>query len=177
MRYVALLRGVNLGRRNRVPMAQLRELLADLGYVDVSTFLQSGNALFTSRRKPAALAREIEQAVAQRCHVETKVLLRTGAELSDVVRANPLTGTATDPARLYVTFLSDDADLAALNQMNAADYAPEQFAAGERAVYVWLPDGVQSSRLGQTFWERRLGCVATSRNWNTVTKLAELAET
>ena len=176
-RYVALLRGINVGGHKKVPMAALREVLAGLGYRDVVTHLQSGNAVFTAARKAEEkLGSEIEDAIAHAIGVGTKVLIRSRDELASVVDRSPMRQVATDPARAIVTFLSAPADPALARQVDAASFAPERFWVGKREVYLWCPDGLGVSKLTNTFWEKRLNVVATARNWNTVTKLLSLAD-
>ncbi len=177
-RHVALLRAVNVGGRNRIAMAHLRELLEGLGYGEVRTHLQSGNAVFTAAGTTPGgaegVAREIERALARELGLTASVLVRTREDLQRVVAANPLLGVADDHARLLVTFLSDAPEHEAVDALAPADFEPDVFALGEREVYVWYPDGVRATRLSNAFWERRLGLVATGRNWNTVTRLLEL---
>jgi uncharacterized protein (DUF1697 family) len=178
-RYVALLRAVNVGGRNRIAMAHLRELLqGPLGYGAVRTHLQSGNAVFTAPASatPESVAEEIEDALLAELDLAAKVLVRTHAELQRIVAANPLLDVATDHGRLLVTFLSDPPDPDAVNQLAPADFEPEVFAVGEREIYAWYPEGVQAARLSNAFWERRLDVSCTGRNWNTVTRLLELME-
>jgi uncharacterized protein (DUF1697 family) len=175
---VALLRAVNVGGRNRIAMERLRELLEGLGYGEVCTHLQSGNAVFAAAgTPPERVAAEIERALAEELGLMTKVLVRTQAELERVVAENPLLDVASDHARLLVTFLSQAPDREALSELVPADFEPDMFAVGEREIYAWYPDGVRATRLSNAFWERRLGVVATGRNWNTVTRLLELART
>lgn len=175
-RYVALLRGINVGGHRRVAMADLRDLLAGQGHADVQTLLQSGNALFTSESvDPDGLASEIETAIAGRLGLKVAVLLRTGAELADVIAANPLPEAIAEPAKLHVAFLSAAPEPGRLETLEAARFAPDTFVLGERALYVWYRDGAGRSKLTNDLIERRLGVTATSRNWNTITKLADLA--
>jgi uncharacterized protein (DUF1697 family) len=175
-KHVALLRAVNVGGRNRISMARLRELLEGLGYGEVRTHLQSGNAVFTApSMPPERVAHKIERALADELGLAAKVLVRTHAELEGVVAANPLLDVASDHARLLVTFLSEAPAREALSELAPADFEPDVFALGEREIYAWYPDGVRATRLSNAFWERRLGVVATGRNWNTVTRLLELA--
>jgi uncharacterized protein (DUF1697 family) len=172
---VALLRAVNVGGRNRIAMARLRELLEGLGYGEVRTHLQSGNAVFTpSATPPERVAEEIERALADELGLAARVLVRTHAELERAVAANPLLDLASDHARLLVTFLSDAPAREALSELAPADFEPDVFAVGEREIYTWYPEGVRATKLSNAFWERRLGVVATGRNWNTVTRLLEL---
>jgi len=175
--YVALLRAVNVGGRNAIAMAHLRELLTGLGYGAVRTHLQSGNAVFTAEDTlPERVAEEIERALVSELDLEARVLVRTRAELERVVAANPLLDVAGEHARLIVTFLSQTPDRAAVSELAPADFEPDVFALGEREIYVWYPDGVRVTRLSNAFWERRLQVIATGRNWNTVTRLLQMTE-
>lgn len=177
-RHVALLRAVNVGGRNRIAMADLRELLEGLGYGEVRTHLQSGNAVFTAAAAPSPeqLAREIEGALAAEIGLAAKVLVRTRPELARAIAANPLLDVAEDHARLLVTFLSHVPDPEALTALTPAEFEPDVFAFGEREIYTWYPQGVRATKLSNAFWERRLGVVASARNWNTVTRLLELMD-
>jgi uncharacterized protein (DUF1697 family) len=175
-RHVVLLRAVNVGGRNKIQMAALRELLEGLGYGNVRTHLQSGNAVFApDGRGPVQTGREIEEALAEELGVTAGVLVRTRLELEGVIAANPLLPVASNPARLLVTFLSDHPDPDALGELVPADFDPDVFAVGDREIYLWCPEGVNATKLGNSFWEKRFGVVATARNWRTVTRLLELA--
>jgi uncharacterized protein (DUF1697 family) len=176
-RYLALLRGINVGRNVRIAMADLRALLTAMGHTDVSTYLQSGNAFFSSADSDEdALAAAIEDEITAKLGLSVRVLVRSQADLRRIVDANPLAEVATDPSRLLVTFLSHPPDAAALQAIDAATYAPEVMAVGEREIYVWFPDGVRKAKLNPPFFEKRLGTgsAGTARNWNTVTKLLQL---
>lgn len=174
--YVALLRAVNVGGRNRIAMADLRELLEGLGYEDVRTHLQSGNAVFSAgATRPERVGRDIEGALERELGLAARVLVRTRAELGRVIAANPLVEMADDHARLLVMFLSDRPDRAVLSELSPADFEPEVFAFGEREIYAWYPQGAGVTKLSNAYWERRLGVVSTGRNWKTVTRLLELA--
>ncbi len=175
VRQVALLRGVNVGGNNRVPMASLRELMQELGYGEVRTHLQSGNAVFTAPgTPPERAAQEIEGQLALHLGLSVRVLVRTAEELARIVSANPLPEATSEPARLLVNFLSAPPDPDLLRGLDPADFEPDLFGVGEREIYVWCPEGVRATRLSYAFWEKRLGVVATARNWNTVTRLEEL---
>jgi len=157
-------------------MARLRELLEGLGYGGVQTHLQSGNAVFTAvGRPPERVAQEIEGALAEEVGLTARVLVRTREELERVVADNPLLDIASDHARLLVTFLSQAPDEEAVSELAPADFEPDAFSVGEREIYVWYPEGVRATKLSNAFWEKRLAVVATGRNWNTVTRLLELA--
>jgi uncharacterized protein (DUF1697 family) len=157
-------------------MARLREVVEGLGYDDVRTHLQSGNVVFATRAAPGAAAGAIEKAIAEHLGHEVKVLVRSRDELAKVVERNPLGEHASEPAKLHVTFLSARPDRRRLREVDPADFEPDVFRAGGREIYAWYPNGVQKTKLSHAFWEKRLGLVATSRNWNTVTRLLALAD-
>lgn len=171
--YVALLRGINVGRNKRIAMARLRELLSGLDYDEVRTLLQSGNAVFTSTRCSAdAVAAEIEQAITAELGMQVAVLIRTAAQLNAAVQANPLAAEDRDPSRLLVLFLSGVPAKSALPE--PGDVAPEEWHVGAREIYLWCPDGVLESALVPLLTDKQLGVHVTMRNWRTVCKLAEL---
>jgi uncharacterized protein (DUF1697 family) len=175
-RQIALLRGVNVGGHRRVPMGALRELLAGLGYEDVGTYLQSGNIVLTSDLPPDRLARELEQAITDGLGADPDVVVRSRDELAEVIERNPLGDVAIEPKRFQVVFLSQAPDPAVVRELEAADLAPEQVAFRGREIYAWHADGIQRSPLAKLLADRRLGGTGTARNWNTVTKLLELAD-
>ena len=173
-RQVALLRGINLGARNRVSMPELRELLTGLGHEDVKTLLQSGNVVLTSREKGEQLEQALERAIAAELGVESRVIVRTARELAAVVERNPLGKVADDPKRYQVSFLSETLAPAVKKELEAADVEPERVAVHGREIYAWHPGGVQRSPLVKLLTDEKLGVTATARNWNTVTKLLDL---
>lgn len=174
MTWVALLRGINVGRNKRVAMSDLRALLEALGYQDVRTLLQSGNAIFTAGR---ATASKLEQQISERINedlaMDVSVLVRTAAELIEVVAANPFVAKGVPKNELHAAFLAGTPTSAKVASVDHDAFAPDQFAFGERVIYLRLPGGVMASRLPD--WERVLGVRATQRNWNTVTRLLDLA--
>jgi uncharacterized protein (DUF1697 family) len=174
--YVALLRGINLGARNRVAMSDLRALLEKLDYRDVRTHLQSGNAVFTAAARSArAVETAVENAVEAELGLALRVLVRTAGQMAKVVAADPLGDRATDHSRYMVVFLEKPVSAAQLADIDPAAYAPEAFAVDGRHLYLWLPEGSHASRLARAMGEKRFGGAATLRNWRTVTKLAEMA--
>jgi uncharacterized protein (DUF1697 family) len=176
-RQIALLRGINVGGRRKVPMAGLRELMSELGYEDVRTYVQSGNVVFTGPdAAPEKVARRLEQAIETTFGFDVAVVVRSRDELAAVVRADPLGDEATDPGKYLVSFLSDEVDPDHLADIDLEEFAPETFRLDGRELYLWLPDGVHSSRLAKALTDKRLGTTATSRNWRTVEKLLALAD-
>ncbi|MFN2569485.1 MAG: DUF1697 domain-containing protein, partial [Candidatus Dormibacteria bacterium] len=174
-RMVALLRGINVGGNNMIPMARLRELMEGLGFDGIQTLLQSGNVVFTSTSSPDVAATLIEEQLISQLGLRVRVFVRDGTELATLVDGNPLADVAVDPARYLVTFLSAKPDPDLLAGIDAQSFAPEIFRVGRREIFVWSPYGIRELRLNYAFWEKRLGVTATARNWNTVTKLRALA--
>jgi len=173
MTYVALLRGINVGRHRRIAMAELRELVTSLGHADVVTHLQSGNVVFSSRRHDVSKLRgEIEAGIASRFGLEVRVLIRTRGELARIVETNPLPGAAADPTHFRVTFLDPRPTSDQVALVDPSEFRPDEFRFGDGVVYVWYRGGILESKLTDAVWIRRLGVTATSRNWSTVTRLA-----
>ncbi|WP_449475657.1 DUF1697 domain-containing protein [Streptomyces abikoensis] len=175
--YVALLRGINVGGKKRVPMQTLRELLAGMGGGAVRTHLNSGNAVFThSGADPDELARELERAIERELGFAVTCMVREAGDIRRVVDADPFAGRQTDPARYLVTFLAAPAAPAAVADIDPAAYAPEEFVLAGRELYVYYANGIRDAKLAKVLTERRLGTPGTARNWNTVTKLAAMAQ-
>lgn len=177
-RCVALLRGINVGRAKRVAMADLRKLIADLGYSDVKTLLNSGNVVFNcpaAAPLPAAeSAVRIEEALVLKLGVGARVTVLEAEQLAHVVEDNSLQAQAHDPSRLLVAVLSNPADLERLRPLAHQSWAPEAFALGRWSAYLWCPDGVLASRAAAAMG-KVLGDAVTTRNWSTISKLHALA--
>ena len=173
--FVAMARGVNVGGRTRVAMADLRALFTGLGYEDVATYIQSGNVVFRTASTATALGPAIERALEERFGHPIKVVLRTHAELCSVLDHNPLGGGGRDPARLHVTFLADRPAKSLVTALDPDAFGPDEFRVVGREVYVHCPDGYGRTKITNTFFERALAVVATTRNLKTVGELARLS--
>ena len=176
LRQVVLLRGINLGSRNRIAMPALREAFENAGFEDVQTYLQSGNVVLSSRAAPTTVARKAKGLVADRFGLEIDVVVRTRDELAEVVRRNPLGKVAKDPKRYQVSFLDRKPGPKVVEELAALATGDERLVADGRELYAWHPAGVARSKLWAALAGRGLGVTATARNWTTVTKLLELAE-
>jgi uncharacterized protein (DUF1697 family) len=174
-RHVVLLRGINLGSRNRIAMPELREALTQAGYENVETHLQSGNVVLTSAAKPEEVAGGCEKLIAERFGLEIPVLVRSRAQLARVVQRNPLAKVATEPKRYQVTFLSEKLPAKIVRELEDAAAGDEQVVIAGREVYAWHPKTIARSRLWSKLAGKGLGVTATSRNWATVEALLELA--
>jgi uncharacterized protein (DUF1697 family) len=171
VKWVVLLRAVNLGARNKVPMAKLRSLLEEAGYGDVRTFIASGNVLLDGPRSGSAVAREVERIVADEFGVETTAIVRKPAELAALVRDHPF---GRDTSRSHVVFLAKRPTAKAAERLAATDHSPDRGVLAGKDVYVQYGAGVQQARLSAGRLERLLGVTGTHRNWRTVAALAEL---
>ena len=174
-RYVALLRAVNVGGKNRVPMADLRALAISLGHSAVETLIQSGNLIFDARTKSAsALEKTLERAIADRFAIQVDCFVRDAAQLQCTIEANPfLDAAAADPAHLLVMFLRNEPTREALASLQDAIAGKERIAVVGRELFVTYPTGIGTSKLTGSLIERKLGVRGTARNWNIVNKLLE----
>ncbi len=172
---VALLRGINMGGKNRLPMKDLAAMLAAAGCSDVETYIQSGNAVF---RAPAALARKLpgvlEGAISKRFGFRVPVVLRSAGELGQVARGNPFLAAGADPATLHVAFLAGLPSASRAGGLDAHRSPPDELAVRGREIYLRLPNGVARSKLTNAWFDSALGTTSTLRSWRTVLELLEL---
>jgi uncharacterized protein (DUF1697 family) len=173
-RYVALLRGINVGRAHQVAMPRLAELLGARGHGNVRTHLRSGNVVLDSPLGEAELAADLAAAIEGEFGFAVPVVVRTGTELAAVVAGDPFATVATDPARYLVTFLPEGPAPDLVQALPPVEGGGEYLVRG-RELYLWLPDGMARSAMARWNWDRLLGVPGTNRNWNTVVALAELA--
>jgi len=169
--FVALLKGVNVGRSNRVPMAELGALLEALGCTKVRTLLNSGNAIFLSRTGgPRVHAERIHRELALRLGVDVPVIVKSAKQIADIVAGNILAAQTTDASRLLVAFTSDAKSLENLDALASLVKSPERLHLGEHAAYLWCHDGILQSKAGSALLGK-FGQAATTRNWATVLKI------
>lgn len=175
---VALLRGINVGGPSRrLPMADLRRVVEDLGHGSVSTYIQSGNVVFDGGdRRPADVAAELHDALLDTTGIDTRVAVRTLAEMEAAVAANPFVDRTDDPTRLHVAFHLTPGVTPDLGWYDPDTYAPEELATADGCTYLHLPGGMGRSRLATELGKRGRGADdGTVRNWRTVVKLTEMA--
>ena len=174
---IAMLRAVNVGGRNSIKMEALRSLLESLGLANPRTHIQSGNVIFGTKDKnlpklAARLSAEIEQVFG----VRSEVILRTAVELQDVITRNPFAGRSdVAPNKLVVTFLTMDPGAQAAKNIAAITGGPEELHLHGRELFAHFPNGISGSRIPPTAIDKALKTPGTARNWNTVTRLMELA--
>ncbi|HYY90502.1 MAG TPA: DUF1697 domain-containing protein [Candidatus Dormibacteraeota bacterium] len=172
--YASMLRGVNVAGKRMLKMSELAELYVSLGFDSVQTYLQSGNVIFSSNKGASlGLEEKVERGLKERFGFDAKVFIRTPGELGRVIRENPF--VKKERTRLYVTFLHSKPSHVPLDKINAARMGGEEFSVSGREVFLFLPNGSGKTKLSNAFFEKVLDVPATTRNWNTVTSLAELA--
>lgn len=168
-----LLRGINLGPRNRIAMPALRETLSSDGLRDVRTYVQSGNIVLSSDDAPDRLAKRVSSLIADAFGLDIAAVARTRDQLAEVVARNPLADVASNPKRYQVTFLDQELEASTLERLDGLAMAEERFVAIGRELYAWHPEGVARSKLWPALAQQR---GATARNWTTVSTLLEMAD-
>ena len=175
--YAALLRGINVGGARKVPMAELRTLLERLDLGDVRTYLQSGQAVFSSTHgDEESLAAEIGGAIEKHFGFGVDVIVRDHAFLKAVADACPFPAAELEAKQLHVTYFSQPVDADRFAAIDQPAFLPEEFKLGDRALYLYAPNGLGRSKLAEQLARPRVnkGLIATTRNWNTVVKLVEM---
>lgn len=176
MRQIVLLRGINVGKAKRIAMADLRELLTGLGHTEVTTLLNSGNAVVSTDAKARDTENAVHAAIANRYGFDVAVAVRTADQLAKAMAADPFAKIATDGAKHFIGFCSEAPKAAAAKDFAALSNDDFQVAAARDHLYAWCPAGLLDSGLGSVDLPLVLGVDCTMRNWNTAVKLAALAE-
>lgn len=173
-RYVALFRGINVGKAKRIAMADLRALLGRLGYADVATLLNSGNAVFTGNAEPAAThAARIREAVRAKLGVDALVVVKSAREIAAIVAGNVLAKHATSDSRLLIAVTGDARRLAAVRGLMSKAWGAERLHVGKHAAYLWCANGILESKLAGSLLQGLEG-TGTTRNWATLNKIHAL---
>ena len=175
--YAALLRGINVGGSRKVPMADLRTLMEDLGHAGVRSYLQSGQAVFTADHgDEETLAAELAGAIEKRFGFAVDVIVRDHAYLKAIADNCPFPAAELEPKQLHVTYFSAPVEAERFAEIDRDAHLPEEFRLGDRALYLFAPNGLGRSKLAEILSRPRInkGLIATSRNWNTVVKLVEM---
>jgi uncharacterized protein (DUF1697 family) len=175
--HVALLRGINVGGKNRLPMATLTSMFERAGCSDVRTYIQSGNVVFgASARVAAQVGAQVSAAIEKQLGLRVPLVQRTAAELRAVAAGNPFLREGQDRARLHVAFLAKAPVAAARAALDPDRSPPDRFALQRRELYLCCPNGMARTRLTNDYLDRTLGTLSTVRNWNTVLALCALAD-
>jgi uncharacterized protein (DUF1697 family) len=173
-RYVALFRGINVGKAKRIAMADLRTLLGKLGYTEIATLLNSGNAVFTGTAVPAAdHGTRIQQAVLEKLGVDALCIVKSAKDVAGIVAGNDLSAIADDPSRLLIAVTSDAKALAGVKELAHNDWGKERLHVGKHAAYLWCANGIlESKAIGALL--KGLEGKGTTRNWATLIKIHTL---
>jgi uncharacterized protein (DUF1697 family) len=175
--YVALLRGVNVGGNNLLPVKDMARLFTEAGCANVRTYIQSGNVIFRApraqaERLPAQISKRIERQFGHR----TPVLLRSGEELGETIRNNPFLQAGATENCLHVMFLATEPEAGRVLSLEPDRSPPDRFCVRGREIYVHCPNGAANTKLTNAWFDSRLATITTGRNWRTVLKLYELAQ-
>lgn len=173
--YIALFRGINVGSKNKILMKELKRIFEELGFENPQTYIQSGNVIFGSAEKNVAqLKSSIEAAVWRALQVDISVFVIKESDLERILKGNPFPYYGeTDTAKIHVTFIEPMATEAAIAKIDPALYAPDRFYFEPDVVYIHCPNGYGKTKLNNGFFERKLKCNATTRNWNTIINLMQ----
>jgi uncharacterized protein (DUF1697 family) len=173
--HVALLRGVNLSGKNRLPMKDLAVIFTEAGCQNVHTYIQSGNVIFSAGCKLAVrLPGLITAEIARRFEFRTQIILRTGEEMREVIANNPFVKAAVAEQELHVMFLAELPDSRDVDRLDKHRSPPDEFIVRGREIYLRLPNGMGRTKLGNSYFDSKLRTTSTARNWRTVLKLAEM---
>ncbi|MDQ6813715.1 MAG: DUF1697 domain-containing protein [Bacteroidota bacterium] len=178
--YISILRGINVSGHRKIAMSDLKDLYEDLQFKAVTTYIQSGNVIFKAAESAAKgdLPKKIEKAILEAYGFEVPVIIRTIAEIEQIIAKNPfLPDSNTDLEKLHITFLSAMPDEEKLKSIATVDFSPDKFIINNREVFLYIPGGYGNTKLSNNFFEGKMKVTATTRNWKTVNKLLELAIT
>ncbi len=175
-RFIAMLRGINVSGQKLIKMADLRDSMSDLGFTNVSTYVQSGNILFESGDKNMWLLGEsIEKQIKQDFGFDVACIVKTAIYFKNILESNDFIRQGKDEKRCYVTFLEKEPDQGLVGEIDQKKYLPEEFILKHDIIYFYSPEGYGKAKMNNNFFEQRLKVKATTRNWNTVNKLYEMA--
>ena len=176
--HISLLRGINVSGQKTIRMADLKNLYDALGFSDVRTYVQSGNVVFAAANPdPAALAASIEAHIRQTFGFDVSVFIRSAQDFQGLLKANPfLNGRSEDPAKLHVTFVYAPPAATRLSALEKPAAGNDEFLVAGREIFLFCPDGYGRTKLSNTFFEKKLGVPATTRNWNTINALLQMAQ-
>ena len=175
--YIALLRGVNVGGKNKLPMKELAALLTELGCSEVKTYIQSGNVVYKAGRALAGrLPKLIEEAIGKRFGLRVPVVVRTEGELRAIAANNPFLRAGGDPDHLHVAFLADEPSAVAVAALDPQRSPPDEFVVLGKEIFLSFPEGLARTKLSNAYFDAKLATTSTMRNWRTLLKLIELTE-
>ncbi|MBI5679508.1 MAG: DUF1697 domain-containing protein [Methanobacterium sp.] len=178
MRYIALLRGINVGRKNRIKMADLINIFESMGFKDVKTYLQSGNVIFNHDSiDTVKTARDIEKNITQTFGFEVNLIIRNEDELENIINGNPFIKESNiEIDKLHVTFLQERPETEIIQNLDINKDINEKFEVIDKEVYLYCPNGYARTKLTNNVFEKKLKTKATTRNWKTTNKLLQISK-
>jgi uncharacterized protein (DUF1697 family) len=176
---ISILRGINVGGKNKIPMAELKMLYEDAGFKNVTTYIQSGNVVFSAKAANSKdIPPKIQEMILKKYGFNVPVIVRTIAEMEKVVNGNPfLKNKDVEVEKLHVTFLSNSPIKEHLERIKVFQFKPDDYIITGKEVYVYCPGGYGNTKLSNTFFENKLKVTATTRNWRTVNELVRMGNT
>ena len=174
--WISILRGINVGGQKKIRMADLKALYEQLGFLEVTTYIQSGNIIFRTEdhKQGLALSEKIEKAIEEKYHFVVPVIIRTSDEMLSILSSNPfLKENNINREKLHVTFLDKEPSSENVTIIKKTGFPPDRFHISGKEVYLYCPNSYGVTKLSNTFFEKKLLVKATTRNWNTVVKLGE----
>jgi uncharacterized protein (DUF1697 family) len=176
--YLALLRGINLGPKNKIPMPDLSTIFEESGCENVRTYIQSGNVIFRATRELAAkLPKLVTDRIQKVFGYQVPIILRTTQEMQEAVASNPFLKLGAPEDKLHVMFLANLPDTQAVTRLDPDRSPPDRFEVRRKEVHLLFPEGLARSKLTTQYFDSKLGTIGTVRGWRTVTKLLELMVT
>jgi uncharacterized protein (DUF1697 family) len=176
MTHVALLRGINVGGKNVLPMKDLARIFEDAACANVRTYIQSGNVIFDAPAGAPKVCEVVTRSIEKRFGYRIPVVLRTLRQLQETIRGNPFLATGVDPKWLHVYFLADVPSASCCASLDSNRSAPDVFHVRGREIYLHVPNGMARTKLTNAYFDSKLSTVSTARNWATVLKLAEMMQ-
>jgi uncharacterized protein (DUF1697 family) len=174
MTHLALLRGINVGGKNVLPMKDLAQMFSAAGSSNVRTYIQSGNVIFEATSGAPKIAQVVTAQVEKRYGFRVPMVLRTSAQLIKTIRGNPFLPKVADQRWLHVYFLADPPNAQAIASLDPARSAPDAFHVLGQEIYLHVPNGMGRTKLTNAYFDSKLSTTSTARNWSTVLKLAEM---
>jgi len=176
-KYIAILRGINVGGKRKILMGDLREMFHKMGFINTQTYIQSGNVIFESSEAIEAIqiSEMIKTAIQKKFGHDVPIIVRTSGEIRQAVLNNPFLKKGHEIERLYLTFLKEKPDLEHLEKIKQYDYSPDQYEISGNHIFGFCAGKYSETKYTNTFFEAKLKVAATTRNWKTVRKLFELA--
>ena len=173
---IAILRGINVGGKRKILMADLKSMLNKIGIQDAVTYIQSGNVIFKSGKDNQELSQQIESAILEKFGFEVPVIVRTAKELEKSIKSNPFLNSDSDISKLVLTFLNEKPIKTDVETLKDFDSKEDKFVIKDKDVFIYCEGKYHQSKLTNNFFEKKLKVIATTRNWKTVLKLMELSK-